>query len=186
MECCEKLSGRNGTNSSREIQHQHCPHPDCSADGLTTYSTQESLDAHFHSTHLAKVTSLIRPVLGSLVQHTVTLTSLDISFARLGVWYYDGFPPAITSCTQLRVLAANRLPYELPEDLGMLTNLEELYLKGSSISHIPASVGQLRHLRILDIYPSHNCHWLPYQILQCPLEMWLELVGGTRQSISVL
>lgn len=60
------------------------------------------------------------------------------------------------------LLNNNRLT-QLPEDVGCLTRIEELYLQCNQLTSLPSSIGQLTQLKELDLY-SNKLQTIPNEI----------------------
>lgn len=59
----------------------------------------------------------------------------------------------------------NTIPIVIPEEIGLLSNLEELSLASNNLSTLPDSIGQLKNLKELSL-ASNNLHTLPDSIGQ--------------------
>ena len=73
----------------------------------------------------------------------------------------EALPPEVFKQTQLKILWASGLQ-EAPEQLGALTNLTELRISGN-FDRLPASIGQLKKLKILDLH-SYQFKTLPPEL----------------------
>ncbi|XP_009779558.1 TMV resistance protein N-like isoform X1 [Nicotiana sylvestris] len=79
------------------------------------------------------------------------------------------FPPVaegLRSLEHLDLTCCNLIDEGLPEDIGCLSSLKELYLSGNNFEHLPRSIAQLGALRILDL---RNCKRLT-QLPELPPE----------------
>ncbi len=62
--------------------------------------------------------------------------------------------------------------YTLPAEIGNLTNVKRLDLRGaggigSNLSSLPPEIGKMSSLELLMARYSYKLHWLPYEIMQC-------------------
>lgn len=55
----------------------------------------------------------------------------------------------------------------LPASIARLTHVRELRLYGSNLVRLPAEIGAMAELRVLDLYTSYRLHWLPYEVTRC-------------------
>jgi len=97
------------------------------------------------------------------------LINFDISLTKLEL---IGIPvrEEIFSLTNLLVLNLSRYPeLTLSPKIGNLINLENFMIYGSKIAEIPREIGKLTKLTNFCPYTSYNLHYLPYEILKCPL-----------------
>nr|XP_033512137.1 TMV resistance protein N-like isoform X2 [Nicotiana tomentosiformis] len=74
------------------------------------------------------------------------------------------FPPVaegLRSLVHLNLSDCNLIDGGLPEDIGSLSSLKELYLNGNNFEHLPRSIAQLGALRILDLKECKRLTQLP-------------------------
>lgn len=57
----------------------------------------------------------------------------------------------------------------LPPTIGLMDRCERFDLYGSHLEAIPREIVGMKALRNFSVYTSHRLHWLPYEILRCPL-----------------
>jgi hypothetical protein len=70
-------------------------------------------------------------------------------------------------------LGCNQLE-EFPIEIGLLTNLRELFLHNNNIRNIPAQIGNLVHLTTLDLTENQLVH-LPAELLKLNLQnLWID------------
>nr|XP_016497112.1 PREDICTED: TMV resistance protein N-like isoform X2 [Nicotiana tabacum] len=101
----------------------------------------------------------IRELPSSYFQYQTHITELDLSFMRNLV----ALPSSISrlkSLVSLSVLDCSKLE-SLPEDIGSLSSLKELYLNGNNFEHLPRSIAQLGALRSLDLSYCQRLTQLP-------------------------
>ncbi|XP_075080784.1 TMV resistance protein N-like isoform X2 [Nicotiana tabacum] len=97
------------------------------------------------------------------------LKILNFSGFRYNGVHFE-FPPVaegLRSLEHLNLSYCNLTDGGLPEDIGSLSSLKELYLGGNNFKHLPRSIAQFGALRILDL---RNCKRLT-QLPQLPLEL---------------
>ncbi|XP_009779694.1 TMV resistance protein N-like [Nicotiana sylvestris] len=75
------------------------------------------------------------------------------------------FPPVVAeglqSLVHLNLSDCNLIDGGLPEDIGSLSSLKELYLNGNNFEHLPRSIAQLGALRILHLRDCKRLTQLP-------------------------
>lgn len=111
--------------------------------------------------HAAKVFPLLEGLEGLSLQGTLDTHALPFErlreLQRLSLApETEGIPASVFSLTQLKSLSyqspLRAKPHLIPEGLGRLSSLEGLWLKGTPIGGLPATVGQLKELRTLSIH----------------------------------
>jgi len=88
-------------------------------------------------------------------------------------------PPELGMLTNLQVLWLDRNQLsELPAEIGMLTNLQHLVLSTNNLAYIPAEIGMLTNLQQLDL-STNNLAYIPAELgmLTNLQELWL---GGNH------
>jgi hypothetical protein len=55
----------------------------------------------------------------------------------------------------------------LPSSIRKLTSVKKLYLYGSHLVRIPEEIGNMSNLEELDLYTSYRLHWLPFEVTRC-------------------
>ena len=105
-----------------------------------------------------------------------------------GGWgqYSVSLHPSIGRCKSLKRLIFHSQTgelSELPEEIGDLTNLEQLVLRNSSIRSLPASIGKLQKLKLLDLTRCKDLSELPREIADMAGLELLILDGSALQAI---
>jgi hypothetical protein len=57
----------------------------------------------------------------------------------------------------------------LPTTIGRLKSVRVLELSCSALSRLPAAIGEMSSLEILDIYKSYQLHYFPFELTRCSL-----------------
>ena len=119
-------------------------------------------------------------------------TELDLS-----VNDFTALPPEIGKLTQLKKLILGKYEYDkndrivgiignklsyLPQEIGLLSQLEELQIVGNQLSSLPAEIVQLSNLQSLDL-SSNQLSSLPAEIVQLSNLQSLNLSGNQLSSL---
>ena len=95
-------------------------------------------------------------------------------------------PRWVFSLERLRHLRLQHYPHAtLPNALGQLRALETLSMYGSALERVPRTIGLLQRLHYLDLYTSYGLHYLPIEVLRCPM-LCTRLGGDSRFSTRAL
>lgn len=57
--------------------------------------------------------------------------------------------------------------YTLPQSIGKLKHVKNIYLYGSNLTSLPPEIGDMESLENINIYTSYNLKWIPYEIYKC-------------------
>ncbi|UCF96946.1 MAG: hypothetical protein JSV89_17480 [Spirochaetaceae bacterium] len=57
--------------------------------------------------------------------------------------------------------------FTLPDTIGSLDAVEEIFLYGSHLVRLPPEIGRMASLKYLDVYTSYTLHFFPYELTRC-------------------
>jgi len=57
--------------------------------------------------------------------------------------------------------------FTLPDTIGSLDAVEEIFLYGSHLVRLPTEVGRMASLKYLDVYTSYTLHFFPHELTRC-------------------